>query len=171
MLAVIVWYGAIDEWLQGRVGRNADIHDFYADLLGAVFGLLLLSVFSFWPALLIASASVIFGMTNLSRVTMIGGSALINSSFYFLSYMFFALAWIQYMDRNVFVRKYCKKAAGWFAIASGLPLLLLGFVKACSFFMDRPIYLVDTLTSVAAIACAVAVSYFVTKMLWVEEDA
>jgi VanZ family protein len=170
VLAVIVWYGAIDEWLQARVGRNADVHDFYADLLGGICGLLLLSVFSFWPALLVASASVIFGMTNFSRATLIGGSFFVNSAFYFVSYMFFALVWVQYMDRNEFVRKYFKRSLGWFAIASGLPLLLLGVVKVCSFIMSRPVYLVDTLTSVAAIACAVGVSYFVTRMLWVEED-
>ncbi len=169
VLAVVVWYGAVDEWLQGRVGRNADVHDFVADLLGAFFGLVVLSVFSFWPALLVTSASVIFAMTNFSRVTLIGGSAIINTAFYFLAYMFFTLVWVQYIDCNEFLSKRCGNGPGWFGTAVGGPVLLLGAVKVCSVFMGRVIWWTDFLTAAAAIVCAVAVSYFVTRMLWREE--
>jgi len=47
VLLVVVWYGAIDEWLQGYVGRCPDIMDFLADLSGALTGLILLSIFRF----------------------------------------------------------------------------------------------------------------------------
>ncbi|MCF7974305.1 MAG: VanZ family protein [Phycisphaerae bacterium] len=68
ILAVIVWYGAIDEWLQGYVaGRSADVHDFYADLMGTLTSLVLLSLLSFWPALLAMSAMAIFVVVNSSR--------------------------------------------------------------------------------------------------------
>ena len=32
ILFVVVWYGVIDEWLQGYVGRSPDAMDFAADL-------------------------------------------------------------------------------------------------------------------------------------------
>ncbi|HEG44181.1 MAG TPA: hypothetical protein ENH94_09055 [Phycisphaerales bacterium] len=169
VLAGVVWYGAIDEWLQGRVGRNADVHDFVADLLGAFFGLVVLSVFSFWPALLVTSASVIFAMTNFSRAALIGGSAVINTAFYFVAYLFLTLVWVQYLDRNEFLSERFGKGSRWFGAAIGGPVLLLGAVKICSVFMGRVIWWTDFLTAAAAIVCAVAVSYFVTRMLWQEE--
>lgn len=68
ILAVMVWYGAIDEWLQGYVGgRTADVHDFVADLTGTLTSLILLSLVSFWPALLAMSAMAIFVVANSSR--------------------------------------------------------------------------------------------------------
>ncbi|MCK4960747.1 MAG: hypothetical protein KAT00_15145, partial [Planctomycetes bacterium] len=57
----------------------------------------------------------------------------------------------------------------WFLAAVGGPVLLLGVVKICSVLMDRVIWWTDFLTAAAAIVCAVAVSYFVTRMLWREE--
>ena len=52
VLLVVVWYGVVDEWLQGFVkGRTVDRSDFFVDLIGAVVSLLLLTVFTFWPAL------------------------------------------------------------------------------------------------------------------------
>jgi VanZ family protein len=169
VLACVVWYGAIDEWIQGRVGRNADVHDFVADLLGAVFGLVVLSVFSFWPALLVTLGSVIFAMTNFSRVVLIGGSAIINTAFYFVAYMFFTLVWVQNIDRNEFLSKRCDKGPRWFGVAFAGPVLLLGIVKVCAFFRGKDIWWTDFLTAAAAILCAVAVSYFVTRMLWKDE--
>jgi hypothetical protein len=32
VLAIIVWYGATDEWLQGKVGRQVEFMDFIWDL-------------------------------------------------------------------------------------------------------------------------------------------
>ena len=43
ILFVVVWYGVIDEWLQMYVGRNTDVRDFFADLAGAITGLMILS--------------------------------------------------------------------------------------------------------------------------------
>jgi len=53
VLFVAVWYGAFDELLQGgSVGRSCDFRDFLANLAGASSGLIVFSLFAFWPALL-----------------------------------------------------------------------------------------------------------------------
>jgi len=70
-LAVMVWYGAFDEWLQGRIGRSVEVADFYADLAGVLCGLMILSIFSFWPASLIVSAAFIFAVINLSKIDLL----------------------------------------------------------------------------------------------------
>ena len=60
-------YGAIDEYLQGQLGRSADVMDFLSDLLGIGLGLGILTVFSFWSGALAVCAIFIFAMTNLSN--------------------------------------------------------------------------------------------------------
>jgi len=70
ILAVIVWYGVMDEWLQGFVGRTADVHDFFADLAGTLTSLAILSILSFWPALLAMSAMAVFVGVNGVRADM-----------------------------------------------------------------------------------------------------
>jgi VanZ family protein len=41
-LAVLVLYAALDEWLQGFIGRSAALTDWLADVLGAVLVLAVL---------------------------------------------------------------------------------------------------------------------------------
>ncbi|MCP4453453.1 MAG: hypothetical protein GY809_18495 [Planctomycetes bacterium] len=68
ILVVTVWYGVMDEWLQGFVhGRTADVHDFYADLAGTLTSLAVLSILSFWPALLTMSGMAVFVLVNSAR--------------------------------------------------------------------------------------------------------
>ena len=68
ILAVTVWYGVMDEWLQGFVhGRTADVHDFLADLAGTLTSLAILSILSFWPALITMSAMAVFVCVNSAR--------------------------------------------------------------------------------------------------------
>jgi VanZ family protein len=65
ILAVTVWYGVMDEWLQGFVhGRTADVHDFFADLAGTLTSLAILSILTFWPALITMSAMAVFVCVN-----------------------------------------------------------------------------------------------------------
>ncbi|NQV36088.1 MAG: VanZ family protein [Phycisphaeraceae bacterium] len=68
ILAVTVWYGVMDEWLQGFVhGRTADVHDFWADLAGTLTSLAILSILSFWPALITMSAMAVFVCVNSAK--------------------------------------------------------------------------------------------------------
>jgi len=68
LLALIVWYGVVDEWLQCYVdGRSADVRDFFSDLMGALASLGILSVLTFWQALLAMSAMTVFVLINSSQ--------------------------------------------------------------------------------------------------------
>lgn len=61
VLVVVVWYGVLDEWLQGFVrGRTMHVGDFFADVGAVVAGLLLLTFLTFWPALLGVVGSFVF---------------------------------------------------------------------------------------------------------------
>ncbi len=157
VLAVIVWYGAIDEWLQGFVGRETEVTDLISDLCGALTSLIILSIFDFWLAVMIISGIVIFVMTNLSRVNLICGNELINSAFYFLAYIFFTLVWIQYADRFTSLGKDRQR---WYVGALGLPLGVLAVMKGVSVLplFGKNVWYMDCVTAACGIAAAVIVS-------------
>jgi len=157
-LAVMVWYGAFDEWLQGRIGRSADIHDFYADLAGVLFGLVILSIFNFWQSCLIISGVFIFAVTNLSMIDRLAGMPWLNIFFHFFGYAAFTLIWLQFMQRYIRLVHY-----QWLITAFGLPAALLASVKLCSLLIGKEIWLADSATALAAITAAIVVSYLVCR--------
>jgi len=156
-LAVMVWYSAFDEWLQGHIGRSADVRDFYANLAGVLFGLVILSIFSFWPASLIVSAAFIFAVINLSKIDLLWEWPFLNTGFHFLGFAGFTLIWIQYMQRYVLFGKTLH--AKWFLTTLVPPVALLVGVKLCSILLDKQVWLIDCLTVLVAIALAAVVSY------------
>ncbi len=167
ILAVIVWYGAIDEWLQSYVGREARVDDFVADTIGVLVGLGLLSVFSFWPAALTVTALFIFAISNMSRIDLLWDVPYLNIGFHFVGYSAFALVWIQYLDRRLPVKI---SAVKWIISALLLPLVLLCAVKLSSPVFERPVWFFECLTAVVGIILSTAVSRFVCKTMWVESD-
>ncbi|MHC5059531.1 MAG: VanZ family protein [Planctomycetota bacterium] len=157
-LGVMVWYGAFDEWLQGRIGRSADVADFFADLSGALIGLVILSIFSFWPSCLIISGIFIFSITNLSSIDMLAELPWLNIGFHFFAYAGFTLIWIQYMQRYIRL-----DGVKWLGAAAGLPAVLLAGVKLCSIILDKDVSVIDTGLAVIAIAASVVVSHLVCR--------
>jgi hypothetical protein len=97
ILLVVVWYGVIDEWLQTYVGRNADIYDFFANLAGALTGLIILTFVNFWPASLVITGSGIFVMTNFFRARPVTPGLQIDFLIYAMVYVFFTLLWLRYI--------------------------------------------------------------------------
>ncbi|MCK4960594.1 MAG: VanZ family protein [Planctomycetes bacterium] len=160
ILAVIVWYGLFDEWFQGRVGRSANLMDFYADLVGAMAGLAIMSIFSFWPGLLAITAIFVFAFTNLSRIDTLWQMPYLNIGFHFTGYAFFTLVWIQFMHRFV---KGLSSQVKWLATALSMPLGLLCLVKACSVLMGKNVGAIGCLTAVTAIVSAVFVSWLTCR--------
>ena len=156
ILAIMVWYGASDEWLQGFVGRQPEVKDFYADICAALLGLTIMSIFSFWGSVLVLSSIVIFTITNLTRTSILFGSEMINAAFYFLAYSFFTLVWIQFSERNLRIRP---EGIKWLGICTGVPLLVLGFMKVSSLGFGKSIWMMDIVTAGSAIAAAITVSY------------
>lgn len=128
ILFAVVWYGVADEWLQMYVGRCADIQDFFADLAGAVTGLILLTIFHFWPGCLVLTGFGIFVMTNFLRAHPTVQSQIIEVGFYFFSYCFFSLLWMRYIHHFLSVRPpQLKWLIGSLAAPAGLLLGLEGF--------------------------------------------
>jgi VanZ family protein len=161
VLAVIVWYGAFDEWLQGFVHRGRDIGDFWADLSGAMTGLVILSIFSFWPGLLVLLGTVIFFVTNLTRVHVILESEYVNTAFNFLAYAAFTLVWIQNIHLYIGLRQAGIK---WWIASGSVPLLFLAIVRLYTLTMtDKGIWPYDIATSAAAILSVLAVSYLICR--------
>lgn len=100
ILAVAAAYGILDEWSQNYVaGRSCDLQDFLADAVGTVTGLVLFSVFTFWPAGLLVTAIVIFGMTNITRADLARLMPVTSATFHLFAYAVFTALWIQYIRR------------------------------------------------------------------------
>lgn len=156
VLAVMVWYGACDEWLQGFVGRQPEVKDFYADLGAVLLGLFVMTIFSFWGAVLAFSSILIFVITNITRGNVVFSNYTLNSAFYFLSYAFFTLVWIQFAERNLRMRPDGFK---WLGVCTGVPVAVLAVMKVSSLAFGKSIWMTDILTALSAVAAAVAVSY------------
>jgi hypothetical protein len=157
-LGVMVWYSAFDEWLQGCMSRSADVRDFYANLVGTIIGLVILSIFSFWPSCLIISGVFVFSVTNLSSIDMLAELPWLNIGFHFFGYAGFTLIWIQYMQRYIPLVR-----VKWVVAALGAPAVLLGGVKLCSIGLGKDVSFIDSGTAVTAIAAAVVVSWLTCR--------
>jgi hypothetical protein len=128
VLFVVVWYGVFDEWLQGYVGRNPDIKDFFADLAGAFTGLVLLSVFSFWPASLVLTGATIFVLTNFLQAGLAEQLPVTSAAFYLFAYAFFSVLWTRYIYHSLPIRA---PQTGWLAGALAVPA---GFMLTVELF-------------------------------------
>jgi len=157
-LLVMVWYGAFDEWLQSYVGRNANVSDFLANLGGTVTSLIVLSIFAFWPALLVVTAILIFAATNLSHL----GSALEFRGAYptvhLIGYAFFALVWVEYLKN--YRREVLAGTLRWFLTACVVPLLLLGSVKGFAVVFGKDFGAAEMIAAAAGIATVTLTFYF-----------
>jgi hypothetical protein len=156
VLAVIVWYGATDEWLQSRLGRQMELMDFIWDLGGALLGLGILSALTFWPALLTVSTIFIFAITDRSVLLNLYPQLHLNTAFHLTAYATLTLIWIQHLDRD---GKYRKSQPTWPLIALSLPLALLTAVKLAGLFYGKVVWWVDIATAIFGIVAPILVSY------------
>lgn len=162
ILVAIVWYGAFDEWLQGFVGRSPDIYDFYADIAAAFTALIIMTFFHFWPAVLILASFLIFSITCLTRPNIAFMNEFANSAFYFLSYSFFTLVWIQCSERFWDIKKSMFK---WILNSIGVPTLAMGAMTLVSLVFGKEIWYMDIITAFAAITASTAITY-ITAMVY-----
>jgi len=163
VLAVVAWYGAFDEWTQGFVGRETDIFDFCYDLGGSLLGLTILSVLTFWPALLTVSTIFIFAISDRSVLLNLYPQFHLNTAFHLTAYATITLIWIQHLDRN---GRFRKSNPTWPLIAISLPIALLAAVKLTGLYFGKVIWWVDIATAIFGIAITVLISYltfFATK--------
>jgi hypothetical protein len=157
LLAVVVWYGAFDEWTQGYVGRQTDIVDFCYDLGGSLIGLGILAVLSFWPAMLTISTIFIFAISNRSLLLTLYPEWYLDTAFHLTAYTTLTLLWIQHLDR---CSEFRRRHRTWPITAMALPLVLLAAVKLVGlYYYHKPIWWVDMATAVFGVTAAVLISY------------
>lgn len=156
---IMAGYGAVDEWLQGYVGRNADIMDFSFDIAGLLTGLILFSFFTFWPAFLVVTGIAIFLLTNLTRVNPADLLPITNTLFHLSAYAIFTILWIQYTHQLLMKTPRLKGLIVILALPTGLLLV----VKLFSVLFGRYFNVRDVIISALAIAAA-TIMYYTTLL-------
>jgi hypothetical protein len=163
---VIVWYGVFDEWLQGFVqGRTADVHDFIADVTGALASFAILSVLSFWPAMLAMSGMAIFVLVNSYRADI---SQLLPFTSVLLNPLLFAsftglTLYCSCTSKIIFINTEKGRFKGLIPII--LPSILLVIVKVGAVILHRHISFRDILFSVLAIAITALIGHNAQNLL------
>lgn len=160
MLAALAVYGVLDEWSQGFVaGRSCDIQDFFADMGGTLTGLVLFSVFTFWPAGLCVVAIVIFGLINVTRADLGDLMPVTSGGFHLFAYAIFAAFWVQCIRHSRFGIRLPKTGINYLVATLAAPLALLLFVKVFSLIFDRAFGVRDMLLSAGGIGVVLAGAY------------
>ncbi|MHC4116761.1 MAG: VanZ family protein [Planctomycetota bacterium] len=160
VLLIMAVYGIVDEWLQSYVpGRSCDAWDLLADMTSTLTGLVIFSVLSFWPAGLLITGIVIFGIANISRTDLSEVMPAVNTAFHLAAYALFAAFWIRCLSLFLPTISLRASRAKWVAAASVLPAGLVLTVELSSFFLGREFLLSDMIVSFGAIAAVVAAIY------------
>lgn len=160
LFLVLVLYAAVDEWLQGLVGRSCDFLDFLANLTGVVAAFVVLSFFSFWPALLIFTAVSILVITKAAQMRFTGRLSFIKPAVYSLAYAFFTISWCRFICSVNFLKS---SALKWLSAAFVLPVTVLIAAGIFSFIIGNSFQLPEIICSLAAILAAVTVTYFTRR--------
>lgn len=160
VIAAIACYGAADEWLQSRLGRQMEFLDWIGNIKGMLLALGILTFLNFWPALLAVSTIFIFCISNLSCLLMLYPQFYLNTAFHLTAYTSLALLWMQHLDRY---KPRSRTNPLWPIWAVSLPLLLLAAVKIAGQYWDKPFWWVDAATAVFGICAAVLVSWLVFR--------
>jgi len=153
---VVTGYGAVDELIQGCVGRNCDVMDIVANIAGTFSGLIMLSVFTFWPAALLVTATVIFGITNITRANLAELIPVTNAMFHLFAYSVFSLLWICYIHLFLSIKPPKLK---WLITALAGPTVLLLTVKLFSVILGKGFGLREAIVSVVGIAAVITIIY------------
>ena len=153
---VLTGYGAVDELLQGFTGRNCDVMDIVANIAGTFTGLILFSVFTFWPAALLVTGAIIFGITNITRANLAELVPVTNAMFHLFAYPIFTMLWVRYVQPFPSLRP---PKARWLITALAAPIGLLLTVKLFSVILGKGFAMPDTIISVAGIVVVAATIY------------
>jgi hypothetical protein len=137
-------------------GRSCDVRDFLADLAGALAGLILFSVFTFWPAGLLVAATVIFGITNIAQANLADLLPVANAVFHLFAYAILTMLWVQCM--RLFMPMKAPKVE-WLILALTVPTGFLLIVKLFSTILEKNLAPTDTIVSVGAIGAVVTAIY------------
>jgi VanZ family protein len=159
ILPLLVFYAGVDEWLQGfEAGRTRDIMDFVANVEGLSAGLVIICLFSFWPAALVASAVVIVVFTNAVRIQFTGQFAFVRPVFLLTSFGFFTFTWNRFL--SIFLSMQPGRLK-WLFFSLSVPVAFVLVVKLLSQVAGRAFELTDIILSLTAILAVVATMYLI----------
>jgi len=162
MLLLVVWYGVADELLQSLVaGRSCDVRDFVLDVAGTLAGLVLFSIFTFWPSALLVAAIFIFGITNVARANVAELLPVTSAFFYLLAYAVLTLLWLQCLKGYWPRRRSERLSIQWIMLALAGPMVLLLTVKLASMVLGRTFIVRDMLVSAVGIGVVVAAALII----------
>jgi hypothetical protein len=133
-------------------GRSCDVRDFFADLAGALTGLIFPSFLTFWPAGLFVAATFIFGITNVTRANLADLLPRTNAVFHLLAYAILTVLWIQFV--HLFLAAKDPKAK-WLILAIAGPTGFLIIVKLFSAIAGKDFALSEIIISLGAIAAVI----------------
>ncbi len=159
VFAAMIGYGIADELSQSYVGRTCDVRDFGADVAGVVAGLVVLSLFTFWPASLLVAAVTIFGLTNVSRANLAELLPVTNAAFHLFSYAIFTMLWLQLVNLRLASKP---PQLIWLITASALPAGFLLVVKLFSTILGRDFRFLDVILAAGGIVAVVVTIYLTT---------
>lgn len=157
ILCLIVAYSLVDEISQPYVGRTCDAMDLTANLAGSLTGLILFTIFSFWPSALIVTGMVIFGLSNIAKANLTELLPVLYPVFHIFAYGLFTILWIQVL--RVY-RKDQAPGAGWLIVALAVPLVFMLSVKIVSSLLGSAIETGQILISAGSIVFVIAVIFF-----------
>jgi len=161
ILLIVACYAAMDEYLQGYVGRGADIMDFLSDLLGTITGLIILTIFSFWSAALIFAGIIIFCLANLTSINSSSLPPLINAVFLFLAFGAFTVLWVRYIHHYL---KPKPPEFKWLIMSFALPIGFLSVVELFALLKNSSFRTYNIIISIIAVSAVLAV-FFLTALL------
>lgn len=155
LLAVVLGYAALDEYVQSRVGRSMQFTDIVADAIGMLLALGVLSIFGFWSSLLTVSAVFVFVITNKSNFLLLYPEFYLNTVFHLTAYTAFALIWIQHAERYNPIQI---GTAKWVLYAVSVPVGLLVLIMGTAPLFGRTAWWPDLATAIFGIVSAVIIS-------------
>jgi VanZ family protein len=148
-LFVIVCYGTLDELLQAYMSRSSSIYDFIADISGATFALILLSIFSFMPSLIIVTAMTLFAVKNLTVVNFTVVFPRFSLLFHLFGYIFLSWLWARYIYQSLALK--INHSKQMFLFIAG-PLTFLLIAEFSAIILGKALQIRDIIISVLSIA-------------------
>ncbi len=153
---VAIFYGAMDETLQGFVGRSTDLADFLANMVGVITCLIILTFFSFWPALMIVSAVFLYILPNFSTGYLLIQNQMLNTAFHFIGFAGFTMIWVQVLEKFLPMHEINFK---WPIVAMLIPLILLAALKLTTAIIGKNVWPIDIITAIAGVLIIIAISW------------
>ncbi|HUV40942.1 MAG TPA: VanZ family protein [Sedimentisphaerales bacterium] len=150
-------YSVLDEVLQGYVGRNADIEDFWANFGGVVAGVMIVWFFGFHSAVLVVTGVCIFSLANLTKVNPADLVPTANAVFNLFAYGLFTILWVQVIKPSERIKGFSLR---YLIISLALPAGFLCAVELFSAIAGNGFRIENVIYSGIGIAGAVVFVFF-----------